>query len=128
MYLAAAPGCAKVDNAVGTYVAVTELEWTVALELTANGKCIAKTTIYLEDGGNEEDNVPCSWQIIGREVRIAYPSGAVETFHYSDMLSFSSIGRQGSAPGLQPIGEAASYPVTLGYQLWREDDVLALFD
>jgi hypothetical protein len=80
--------------------------------------------VYSEEGGGSENdqNYKCTWKLEGNRLTIAYEGGEVELFEYSNNLSFSSVGRQGGAPGFAPL-ENGAYPITDSQPFWRSQDV-----
>lgn len=93
---------------LGRYSAVTESEWSVDLDIEADGA--ATYTFYSWEAGSrfsaKRSVTEARWELKGSLLMMSFPESALEntvTYKVAECLSYEVFGGQGCSLGLNPV-------------------------
>lgn len=124
---ALACAAAAPDDISGRYLAVTETEWALELDLQPDGTALVTSTVWLagERASTEEvTQTPARWQRSGALLNVTYLDTAphVVVYELQPCLSYAAFGGNGCSPGLQPAARNDELQYRL--PLWRAGEFL----
>jgi hypothetical protein len=117
---------------LGRYSAVTESEWSLDLDLKANGLATLRVASW-DPGERNRANVytyPGTWRVEEDQLRktnlvVRFKDGD-GVFTYHERLSFEEFGRDGSAPGFVGVSATLEPKLLVGRHLWLDKELRKL--
>lgn len=108
----------------GRYVAVTETEYAIELQLLSSGRASLEFRTWEADDPQHPTvwRFKGSWSWSGKNITARFRSGQTATFTPVACLSYKEFAQQGCSPGLRLV--TTTFPERYGLQrfgLWRSD-------
>lgn len=110
----------------GRYVAVTETEYAIELQLRPSGRVSLEFRTWAADNPEHPTfwRFNGSWSWSGKNITARFESGQSATFTPVACLSYTEFAQQGCSPGLRLV--TTTFPKRYGLQrfgLWRADEL-----